>query len=294
MLPHNSEVLDLKANIDRQQGRWEESTTHLKEAITLDPRNPELLNDLAINYEKLRRYRELEQTCDRLIQLEPDSHYLKVARAGDSLLWKADLAGYRASLENLPPLIQEDVTFASLRIHAAALARDWTAAKEIIRQSSKAEFYLFDETGLVPRKCLEIWLAALQGERPTMEAEFGSAYDQLKRKVEADPGNSLLLSALSLIDAALGRKPEAIQEATHAVEMLPISEDAFDGPMLVWNLAIVYAWTDELDLAFEKLAISVTTPAGVHYGELKLDPAWDPLRKDPRFDKLLAQLAPHD
>ena len=63
-------------------------------------------------------------------------------------------------------LIKEDATFASLRIHAAALARDWTAAKEIIRESSKAEFYLFDETGLVPRKCLEIWLAALQRERP--------------------------------------------------------------------------------------------------------------------------------
>jgi len=72
-----------------------------------------------------------------------------------------------------------------------------------------------------------------------MEAEFGSVYDQLKRKVEADPGNSPLLSPLSLIDAALGRKPEAIQESTHAVEMLPISEDAFDGPMLVSNLAIV-------------------------------------------------------
>jgi serine/threonine protein kinase len=293
MLPNASEVLALHADIDRKQGRWEESTRRLKEAVSLDPRNPELLNDLAINYENLRRYRALEETCDRLIQLEPDSHYLKVARAGDSLFWKADLAGYRASLENLPPSIKEDATFASLRIHAAALARDWTAAKEIIGKSSNAELYLFDETGLVPRECLEIWLAALEGQRPTMEVG-SAAYDQLKRKIEADPRNSPLLSALSLIDAALGRKQEAILEATHAVEMLPTSEDALDGPMLVSNLAIVYAWTDELDLAFEKLTISVTNPAGVHYGELKLDPAWDPLRKDPRFDKLLAELAPRD
>ena len=202
--------------------------------------------------------------------------------------------GFRACLENLPPSIKGDATFASLRIHAAALARDWIAAKEIIGKNSNAELYLFDETGLVPRECLEIWLAALQGERPTMEAGFASAYDQLKRKVEGDPGNLPLLSALSLVDAALGRKQEAVLEATHAVEMLPISEDALDGPILVSNLAIVYAWTDELDLAFEKLTISVTTPAGVHYGELKLDPAWDPLRKDPRFDKLLAELAPRD
>jgi len=294
MLPNDSEVLALHADIDRKQGRWEESTRRLKEAVTLDPRDPELLNDLAINYENLRRYRELEQTCDRLIEIEPDSHFLKVARAGDSLLWKADLVGFRACLENLPPSIKGDSTFASLRIHAAALARDWIAAKEIIGKSSNAELYLFDETGLVPRECLVIWLAALQGERPTMEAGFASAYDQLKRKVEGDPGNLPLLSALSLVDAALGRKQEAVLEATHAVEMLPISKDALDGPILVSNLAIVYAWTDELDLAFEKLTISVTTPAGVHYGELKLDPAWDPLRKDPRFEKLLAELAPHD
>jgi len=87
-------------------------------------------------------------------------------------LWKADLVGFRACLENLPPSIKGDSTFASLRIHAAALARDWIAAKEIIGKSSNAELYLFDETGLVPRECLVIWLAALQGERPTMEAGF--------------------------------------------------------------------------------------------------------------------------
>jgi hypothetical protein len=82
------------------------------------------------------------------------------------------------------------------------------------------------------------------------------------------------------------------EEAKRAVETLPISRDAMAGPFLVINLAIVYARTNEPDLAFQNLAISAKMPGGVSYGELKLDPAWDPLRNDPRFDQLLAQLAP--
>jgi predicted Zn-dependent protease len=127
-----------------------------------------------------------------------------------------------------------------------------------------------------------------------MEAQFESARDWLKEKAEAQPDDPGLMSVLGLIDAALGRKQEATQEARRATEMLPISKDGVEGPPLVSKLALVYAWTNEPDLAFQELAISVKSPAGLHYGELKLDPAWDPIRKDPRFEKLLAQLAPRD
>src|SRR5260221_2653320 len=126
-----------------------------------------------------------------------------------------------------------------------------------------------------------------------MESDFAAAHDQLTRKVDSRPENGALLSALGLIDAALGRKQEAIQEATRAVEMLPISVDAYNGPSFVCNLAAVYALTNEASFAFDQLAILVKTPGGLGYGQLKLDPAWDPLRKDPRFEKLLAQLAPN-
>ena len=124
-----------------------------------------------------------------------------------------------------------------------------------------------------------------------MEARFESARDQLRQKAEAEPNDAGLISVLGLIDAALGHKQEAMQEARRATEMLPISKDAVEGPPLATKLALVYAWTNEADLAFQQLTTSVNTPAGVHYGELKLDPAWDPIRKDPRFEKLLAQLA---
>ena len=97
-----------------------------------------------------------------------------------------------------------------------------------------------------------------------------------------------------LSPAAIGRKQEGIYEAKRAVEMLPISVGAYDGPSFVYNLAAVYALTSEANLAFDQLAIFAKTPGGIGYGELKLDAAWELLRKDPRFDKLLAELAPHD
>jgi hypothetical protein len=90
----------------------------------------------------------------------------------------------------------------------------------------------------------------------------------------------------------LGKKEKAIQAARRAVQLLPVSRDAMIGPGLVVDLATVYAWTSEPELAFEQLATSVKTPGGVTYGNLKLDPAWDPIRRDPCFDKLLSQLAP--
>ena len=107
-------------------------------------------------------------------------------------------------------------------------------------------------------------------------------------------GNAKLLSQLAVLDALLNNKEAAISEAKRALEMFPVSKDAVDGPGIVVNLALVYAWSNELDLAFETLIPLTKTPCGIYYGDLKLDPLWDPLRKDPRFDKLLAELAPKD
>ena len=144
----------------------------------------------------------------------------------------------------------------------------------------------------VPRRCGEIWLAAVQGDRPAFGDRFGAVRDRLQQKVEANPEDSSLLSTLGVIDAILGRKDEAVQEATRAVDMRPASQDALEWVSLITNLALVYAWTNEPDLAFRELRISTQIPGGVSYGQLKTDYAFEPLRKDSRFEKLLAQMRP--
>ncbi len=97
-----------------------------------------------------------------------------------------------------------------------------------------------------------------------------------------------------MIDAGLGRKDDAVREGRRACELLPLSKDSWDGPSFVTNLAIIYAWTGDKGSALEQLAISAQVPFGVAYGDLKLDPQFDPLRGDPRFEQIVASLAPKD
>jgi tetratricopeptide (TPR) repeat protein len=165
--------------------------------------------------------------------------------------------------------------------------------RELVRSRSSEELP-FGGGPFVPRVCLEIPIAKLQGENIERNTEFTAARNQLLQKVEAHPESPDFLSVLAQIDAYLGRNQEAIQEAKHAVEMLPVSKDAWNGPQLVNTLAQVYALTSEPDLAFRTLDVAIKLPASeISYGELKLDPNWDSIRMDPRFDKLLAQLAPN-
>ena len=289
--PNNPDAMALAAYLDRQQGRWEKSTKGLEAAVSLDPRNSDFLRNLAINYNRLRRYRAFEETYGRLIELAPDKPFLRAARSIAAVTRSADLRTFRAALGALPPALQADPDVRSLRILAAVFARDWSSAEEILSNFPNAEFFFLGRV-LIPHDCVEIWVTRMQGRCPPMNARFLKARDQLARKVEAYPEPAEALSILGLIDAALGQRQEAIQKAKHAVEMT--IQRAEEQPRLVVNLASVYALTNEPDLAFEHLAHSIETPGGISYGFLKLDPRWDGIREDPRFDKLLAQLTPRD
>jgi tetratricopeptide (TPR) repeat protein len=268
-LANNAESLLLKAFIDRRQGHWEEAISGMRRALSLDPRHPVILLALGDTYYWLRQYREVEQIFDRQIELAPEKPSLKAYKASVLFEEKGDLETYRACMEKLPSSARNNLEVISLRFQNAVLARDWRHAKRILSDSPYNELY-FSFTpyswanSLVSRDCHEVWLAALERGRPTTGTRFGSARDELKQKVEAQPDDAGLLSVLGLSDALLGRKQAAIQEARRAVEMLPISMDAVEGPPLVSKLALVYAWTNERDLAFQELAVSVKAPGGVH------------------------------
>jgi serine/threonine protein kinase/TolB-like protein/Tfp pilus assembly protein PilF len=291
-LPNNADALKLAAMVDRREGRWDESTRGLQRTVSLDPQNPEGFTRLLENYMCLRRYQEAENVCDRLLELGTDTPGFTVRKAFIAFAEKADVTGYRAALEALPPSAKHDVATTAERMYSAALDHDWTAAKQILSNNSNEELIFFCGTA-VPRRCVEIWLAMVCGEHPTGEGRFGLARDELKQRLDQDPNDPKLLSALGIVDAALGRKDDAIAEARHAVELQPISQDAMDGPGYVYSLAVVYAQTNEPDLAFQQLAILAKAPSPwTSYGLFRLDPGFDPLRRDPRFTKLLAQLAP--
>jgi hypothetical protein len=121
---------------------------------------------------------------------------------------------------------------------------------------------------------------------------FSAARLEQQKIIDAQPNYGPALCVLGLIDAGLGRKSEAVREGSQAVEFLPLTKDAVGGAELVKYLATIAAWVDEKDLAFEQLEIVTNSPSSIGYGQLKLLPFWDPLRGDPRFEKVVASLAP--
>ncbi|MBV8277916.1 MAG: hypothetical protein JO170_22005 [Verrucomicrobia bacterium] len=291
-LPNSPEAFWLASRIDHRLGRWDQATKALEKAYSLDPRNPDIIYHLANDYEFRGRYREEEQMYARLNEVEPDNPVSKTGEAFADFLRTGDATSYRAALDSLPSPAKNLSWISSGRFFFEVYAREWTAAKQILNENEAEDLLIGGAVNVaIPRQCGGIWIAALQGMHPTTETGFGAARDQLAQRCETHPDDVQLLSVLAVIDAFLGRKQEAIEEATRAVELRPISQDALEGPWILQQLAVVYAWTSEPDLAFQELAKLVNVPAGLYNRAIfKADPIWDPIREDPRFDKLAAQL----
>ena len=290
--PNNAEVLELTALIDRAQGRWEKSTAGLEKAASLDPRSVTVLGGLAGNYESLRRYRDWRRILDRLIELEPNKPEISLSKPLSAFFEKADVKGTRDVFEALPSSIKDGKWVRSMRVYLAICSSDFAAAAAIINQDPTEELY-FPTGASAPGQIYALLVEFLEGKHPTTE-EFGAAREQLYRKVEEIPDSPFLMELLAYADASLGRKAEAIEEGRRAMEIKPISEDAEFGPGIAADVAMMFAMVNESESAFELLTILVKMPAALTYGDLKTDPGWDSLRKDPRFDKLLTELAPRD
>jgi len=144
------------------------------------------------------------------------------------------------------------------------------------------------------RAVLEGLIARLKGDAAAAQAAFSAARAQQEEMVRVRPDDGPTLSTLGLIDAALGRKEEALREGRRALELTPIAKDSMDRADVLHFYAVICAWTGEYDLAIEQLQTLAKIPGGVFYGELRLHFYWDPLRGDPRFEKIVASLAPKE
>jgi serine/threonine protein kinase/tetratricopeptide (TPR) repeat protein len=297
-LPNDTEAIDLGGRMDRRQGQFERAIGEFHEAITRDPRNALSIQELADTLYYVRQFRAAEQAFDRVIELRPDLPILKARKPLYVTFYETgDDSAVRSAIGGLPASMADDRGVLSLRLKFALVDRDWPQAKELIEKMKGGEdegWFAYGDYP-VPVGCYSIMLARLQGEQGGANSNFAETREQLNQKIQKSPENAApLLSQLAVLDALLGQKEAAVAEAKRALGMLPISKDALDGPGIVMNLAVVYAWTSEADLAFESLVPLTKMPFGIFYGQLKRDPYWEPLRRDPRFDKLLAELAPRD
>ena len=169
--------------------------------------------------------------------------------------------------------------------------RDPAAAAKILA-ASKLEELVGGTGSLLPRSWFEALIARAQGDAQKTREAFFAARLKIEAKLHNQPDDGVLLAMLGLIDAGLSRKPEALAEGLHAVELRPISNDAVDGAAVIGNLAMIYTWVGDIDSAIERLAFLAKTPGGPDYGQLKFDPAWDAVRRDARFAKIVDGLRP--
>jgi TolB-like protein/class 3 adenylate cyclase/Flp pilus assembly protein TadD len=290
-LPNDPMPFQILGYIDRRQGRWPESTKNLERAIELDPQNSAFLEQIARSYECLRRYADAQRALDRAIALVPKDSAMRAGRAEIELHWHADA---RPLVSMIQAIIAKDSreakNIAELWLNAALYDRDFDAALRALAALPIDGCHR--ETILFPRVWCEGIVAQMRGDKVAARAAFSSARNEMAKLVREQPAYAEALCALGMADAALGNKEDAIREGRRAVELLPVTKDAIIGPLLVQNLALIYAWTSEKDLAFEQLSVAAKLPGYLSYGELRLHPYWDPLRSDPRFDKIVASLAP--
>ena len=290
-LPNDPWPFALAGYIDRRQGRWEESTKNLERAIELDPQNPVVLQQIANSYECLRRYADVERALDRALALTPKDTALRAARAEKELHWHADP---RPLISTVRAIIAEDSreaeNVAEQWLQVSLCERDFDAARRALAALPIAGCH--QETIPFPRAWCEGVVARMRRDKASARAAFSKAREEIARLVREQPAYAEGLCALGMADAALGHKEDAIREGRRAVELLPVTKDSISGSLLVQNLALIYAWTGEKDLALEQLSVAAKLPGFLSYGQLRLHPNWDPLRGDPRFDKIVASLAP--
>jgi len=289
-LPNNSEIFELTGYIDRRQGLWNESARSLQRALALDPRNFFILQQVALSYQQFRQFRAMAAALDRALALAPQDLDTQITRASVDFEWRANP---RPLHENIRTILRGNP------VAAADLAAQWfdlalcerdsgavTEALAAIPPSGTATDLNF------PRSWCEGLAARARGDTATAQAAFLAARAELERTVSEQPDYAPALCVLGLIDAALGRKDEAIREGRRAVELLPITKDSIDGAELAKHLAVIYALVGEKDLAIQQIETTLKIPSTLSYGRLKLHPYWDALRSDPRFEKIVADLAP--
>jgi Flp pilus assembly protein TadD len=295
-LPNSADAMVLQAWLDRRQGKFEKAIEELNQALKLDPRNPEVLSALAGILADVRQFPTAEEAYSRLLQLTPENALLKVEKEFDcNYLKTGNCTAVLSAIAVLPAAMSDNRRILTLRLNFLLANQDLAEANRLVEQMKGGEAAFFGYAGTtMPIACYSLLLARLLGASIDANSSFTETREILSRKVAATPENASLLSGLALVDALLARKQDAINEAKTAVERLRISDDAVEGPNVAANLATVYAWTGELDLALQQLTPLTTMPCGVYYGQLKNYWPWTPLRQDPRFKELLNELAPPD
>jgi TolB-like protein/predicted Ser/Thr protein kinase/Flp pilus assembly protein TadD len=291
-LPNNARIFEWSGYVERRQSRWRDAVRNFERAMELDPRNVKILISAAVTYKLLREYKQEREVGDRLIALEPNNINLQLAHARIDVWERANTRAVHGVLEKIR---EDNPESMRSRFDLALYDRDAVAADRALAVLDTSTLQAgINGSITLSRSFWEGSVARMTGDTDGARAAFSAARTQQEEVVRAQPYDGEVLCVLGLIDAGLGRKEEALREGRLAVELLPVSKDALNGADVLYFYAVICAWSGEHDLAIEQLETLAKIPAGVTYGDIRLNPYWDSLRGDPRFEKIVASLAPKE
>jgi serine/threonine protein kinase/Flp pilus assembly protein TadD len=298
-LPNTGDLELLAGEIAREQGRWDDAVRCFEKAVALEPRANVIRFTLANTQRLLRHYSDFDRLITEVIGMMPakDSATYRLFRALGTLESHAAVAPLRAAVSNLSR--EEDPDGRIRDLHNVILSLADHNADAVLRGLDPASESTFVFNGVAyPKAWYEGLAARIRGDPAGARTAFTAARVKVERAVLSDVADARQLGLLAMIDAGLGRREEALREARHACELAPFEKAAMDAPIVRCNLAVVYAWTGDSDLAIDELDKLVVKPGGSNlpaqptYGDFRLNPVWDPLRRDRRFQALTDRLAP--
>jgi tetratricopeptide (TPR) repeat protein len=290
-LPNSTPFFILNGYINRRRNNWSQAERDFSTAVALDPRNPNAYNLLADTYNLQRRYLEAVQTYGRVLAAGEQTPIVEFRQASALFNGTGNSKPLREILARVPEM---DVAGAQtpVRVMFALIDGNRAEAERVLAASPLSDFQEIDYSFYYPKAWFEALIARDNGDSAGTLAAFRSARAILAQRLVIKPEHARTIAVLAQVDAGLGQKELALQEAQHAIDLMPLSKDIYDGALVLEGLAQVYTWTGEHDRAIEVLQKLVSIPSYINYARLKFHPLWKPLHGNPRFDKIVASLAP--
>jgi TolB-like protein/class 3 adenylate cyclase/Tfp pilus assembly protein PilF len=289
-MPNNADIVSAVAAIQRKQGKWAESINSYEKAAVLNPKDATIWSmGLAANYSALREYSSAAKMLDRAIATDSSFFHSHIWRAWLDIDSNGDTRAMEELLAKTPENIDPDgvVTFA--RYELKMFQRKYDEALAVLEKST-AE--CIENLRAAPgADCSKSLLQAvtywLKKDSAKADLYFEQARAPLERKITDNPTLGAAHASLGQIYAGLRRRDDALREASRALELAPESRDALHGPHVTLAVAQIYAMINDADAALPLLEHLLSAPNGITPWLLKLDPVWDPVRSDPRFQKIL-------
>ena len=292
-LPNDSEVGYFAAAIRRRQGRWTENIELLKKCQALDPGNANVAQELAYSYRYLRDWPEAKRMQRRVSELAPGSLNAEIDLAYIDFWSQGSTTALKEALAEIPAGVDQAGLTSRSRWDLAMIERDYDAADRAMTACALDEFQSNGQP--TPKSFYRGCVALARGDQAAARKYFELALPRFREAVEQSPDTAVRHANLGLLYVFMDRKEEAIREGRRAVELLPESKDAMSGPWISGYLAMIYARLGDLDSALPLLEHLLTAPAyidhthcSITYSDLRKRWQWDPVRNDPRFQRLLS------